>query len=120
MSEVTEPLVCKAGNAYPFRVRQSQRCDGTRSTARETVYGDIYACKNEQAKGLVTVDRNLRVRVRELLFPGDSNTEVVGKWIYVIQSGSFAAEVHAVNELLWEILLKPDISARNDRRSMRQ
>ncbi|MHB1024431.1 MAG: hypothetical protein ACYC24_01845 [Desulfobacteria bacterium] len=83
-----------------------------------TPVGGVYSCRDEDGKGIVTLDRKLRVRVRELCYPGDRSKGVTGKWIYVIRGGVHVAEIHAIAPDEWMHLENPSPDQPNEKRKL--
>jgi hypothetical protein len=114
MGNVTEPLVCEqGGGSWQFQVTPQYRWKARQETCLNftPAPGQIFACKDEEEKGQVTLDRTLRVSIRELLYPGDKSTAIVDKWIYVLLDGVYFAEVYARSETAWEFTLSPSPTA---------
>lgn len=109
MANPTEPLVCEAGGEWQFHVIPQRRWKARQDTCLNfsPAPGQIFACKDEEQKGLVTLDRTLRVTIRELLYPGDASTPIVDKWIYVLLDGAYFAEIYAKEANAWEYTLSP-------------
>lgn len=114
MGNVTEPLVCEqGGGTWQFQVIPQQRWQARQETCLNftPAPGQIFACKDEEDKGQVTLDRTLRVSIRELLYPGDTSAPIVDKWIYVLLDGAYFAEVYARTATAWEFTLSPSPTA---------
>jgi hypothetical protein len=114
MSNPTEPLVCTVDGGWKFQVIPQRRWTARQKTCLNftPAPGQIFACKDEEQKGLVTLDRTLRVSIRELLYPGDTSTPIVDKWIYVILDGAYFAEIYAKAATAWEYTLSPSPAAK--------
>lgn len=119
MANPIEPLVCEAGDAWKFHVIPQRRWKARQDTCLNfsPAPGQIFACKDEEQKGLVTLDRTLRVSVRELLYPGDSSAPIVDKWIYVLLDGAYFAEIYAKEATAWEYTLSPSPTAKLTKKS---
>ena len=114
MPNTTEPLVCQEGGGdWQFHVIPQRRWKARQETCLNfsPAPGQIFACKDEEQKGQVTLDRTLRVSIRELLYPGDTSAPIVDKWIYILLDGAYFAEIYAKAATAWEYTLSPSPTA---------
>ncbi|MDX2150493.1 MAG: hypothetical protein SFV54_07150 [Bryobacteraceae bacterium] len=122
MAEIVEPVVEFKSGSFSCRSKPQERWDYRRECFDPNAAikaGNVFACKDEDDAGLVTLDRTLRVRVRELLYPGNKSEAIVDKWIYIIFGGSYFAEIHAIEAGKWEYLLSPNPEQENDARKLK-
>lgn len=119
MANTIEPLVCTVDGGWKFQVIPQRRWKTRQQTCLNftPAPGQIFACKDEEKKGQVTLDRTLRVSIRELLYPGDGSAPIVDKWIYVILDGAYFAEIYAKAANAWEYTLSPSPTAKLPKKS---